>query len=172
MHLEPVHKSTSTHSCKNYAKHRAANLSFSYEYFYLLLHSQWWLEATSNSLLFSSIPSFFRRTEHSITEKNSLKEICMYQICYLSEAATLHREHNERHRALASTQSSLQIKAPVNFKTHHRSGEVIVSNRGKNIFFPSHQKQLTVAHERRQAANSFSTTSNISSTHLHTLKVL
>lgn len=65
-----------------------------------------------------------------------------------------------------------KLKLLLTSKTHHRSGEVIVSNRGKNIFFPSHQKQLTVAHERMQAANSFSTTSNISSTHLHTLKVL
>lgn len=61
---EPVHTSTTTHRCKYYAKHRVANLPFSYEYFHLHLHSQWF-EATFNSLLFST----FMRTEHRITEK-------------------------------------------------------------------------------------------------------
>lgn len=141
MHLNQYTISTSTHSCKYYGKHRAANLSFSYEYFYLHLHSQWWFEATFNSLLFST----FRRTEHSITEKKiTERNLHVSNLLLVRLAATLHIEHNECHRVLASTQSSLQMKALVNLKIYHRSGEVIVSNRGKIFFssFPSRTVNL------------------------------
>lgn len=122
------------------------SLPFIYEYFYLHLHSQWWFEVTFNSLLFST----FRRTEQNIAlqKKFTKRNLHVSNLLLVRLAATLHQEHNECHRVLASTQSSLQIKALVNLKIHQRSGEVIVSNSGKNFFFPSHQKQLTRVHER------------------------
>lgn len=101
-----------------------------YTSIYIFIHS--------GGLRLPSIPSFTTLSgeqnialQKKVTERN----LHMSKLLLVRLAATLHREHKECHRALASTQSSLQMKALVNLKIHHRSGEVTVSNRGKNVVF-------------------------------------
>lgn len=102
----------------------------------------------SGDLRLPSIPSFsvlsgeqnIALQKKKITERN----LHVSNLLLVRLAATLHIEHNECHRVLPSTQSSLQMKALVNLKIYHRSGEVIVSNRGKIFFssFPSRTVNL------------------------------
>lgn len=93
----------------------------------------------SGGLRLPSIPSFSILSGEQNTalqkKKNTGRNLHESNFLLVRLAATLHREHNECHRALASTPSSLQMKALVNLKIKDRSGEVIVSNRGKTFFF-------------------------------------
>lgn len=96
---------------------------------YIFIHS---------GLRLLSIPSFSVLSweqNTALQKKFTERNLHVSNLLLVRLAASLHREHNECHRAHASTQSSPQLKALVNLKIHHRSGEVRVSNGGKNIFF-------------------------------------